>query len=523
MLSILLYGRNDHHEYQYHKRLSLSLNALAELLEGPTDEIVFVDYNSPNDFPTIIEAIRDTLTPKALARLRLFRVRPEHHRGYRPVTEAVARNVALRRSNPQNRWILSTNPDMLFVPEDPTTSLTAIAASLPDGFYLLPRFEIPEHLWDTALDRKDPIGNLHFLRTQARALFLNTEVKMEGFLQYDNPGDFQLLPRKDLIAMEGFDEAMIHRSHIDANLCKRASLFIAHHGTIPSLSAFHCNHTHQPQQLHHPFVKENCWNRFVNNSKISPCLAKKNWGLANELIEEICLFPSHSHLQSLQTILGQKSLLTNRQERLLHPRHYNHWAYTPESIFPFLADHLCYLPPSSEVHYFGNPSRLVQMMKQYLQHHHPLIPFHCYSSAVMPSFEKSPSSSHLWIFDFGIEGPPPQKPPLEFQKRLNQLIALLKKKQLAPGTKCIGINVTYTDIHAIFNAHFELRHFSLVPGLCYGYVPLKSRKAPRHFSRKKKWVAKMHYWTVRWGFGHMHRLHKYLNRSKVLSFLRKTY
>jgi hypothetical protein len=75
MIFAILYGRNDAHGYNLHKRAAISLNCIAEMLSAPDDEILFVDYNTPNDLPTFIEAIYDTLTPKANSLLRVFRVR----------------------------------------------------------------------------------------------------------------------------------------------------------------------------------------------------------------------------------------------------------------------------------------------------------------------------------------------------------------------------------------------------------------------------------------------------------------
>ena len=150
MISIVLYGRNDSYGYNLHKRAALGMNCMAELLTDADDEILFVDYNTPDDFPTFPEAISDTLTSNARQRLRVLRVRPSLHARFRSRTrlhalEPIARNIAVRRSNPANRWILSTNTDMIFVTRD-GSSLTSIAASLPAGFYHLPRFELPESL-----------------------------------------------------------------------------------------------------------------------------------------------------------------------------------------------------------------------------------------------------------------------------------------------------------------------------------------------------------------------------------------
>src|SRR5882724_9076246 len=110
MFSVIIYGRNDSHGYNLHKRAAISFNAIAEVMSDPDDEILFVDYNTPDDHPTFPEAIHDTLTEKCKKHMRVFRVRPEHHAPLKSKThlvalEAQSRNLALRRSNPCNRWI----------------------------------------------------------------------------------------------------------------------------------------------------------------------------------------------------------------------------------------------------------------------------------------------------------------------------------------------------------------------------------------------------------------------------------
>src|SRR5579863_2577740 len=153
MISIILYGRNDSYGYNLHKRAALSLNCMAEVLTEPTDEILFVDYNTPDDYPTFPEAIQDTLTKRARKILRILRVRPRIHERFKSRTrlmalEPIARNVAVRRSSPSNRWILSTNTDMIFIPQR-SSSLSGIARGLAPGFYHAPRIEIPEALWES--------------------------------------------------------------------------------------------------------------------------------------------------------------------------------------------------------------------------------------------------------------------------------------------------------------------------------------------------------------------------------------
>ncbi len=151
MISVILYGRNDSYGYNLHKRAAISLNCMAEVLTHPGDEIIFVDCNTPDDMPTFPEAIQDTLTRRVKSLLFILRVRPGLYDKYKKdsplmVLEPLSRNVAIRRSNPSNRWILSTNTDMVFVVRHPSKSLSDVVSEMPGGFYELPRFEVPEGL-----------------------------------------------------------------------------------------------------------------------------------------------------------------------------------------------------------------------------------------------------------------------------------------------------------------------------------------------------------------------------------------
>ena len=120
VISLILYGRNDAHGYNLHRRAALSLNCMAEVLTDPDDEIIFVDYNTPDELPTFVEAIADTLTDRCLDALRVLRVpavapsravsaaghtsrRSSRSRGTRPCAARI----------PANRWLLSTNTDMV--------------------------------------------------------------------------------------------------------------------------------------------------------------------------------------------------------------------------------------------------------------------------------------------------------------------------------------------------------------------------------------------------------------------------
>jgi len=249
MFSVILYGRNDTHGYNLHKRAAISFNAIAEVMSDPDDEILFVDYNTPDDHPTFPEAIHDTLTDKAKKVLRILRIRPEQHAHLKSKTHLVAlecqsRNVALRRSNPNNRWILYSNTDMLLVPRVDGQSLSEILGDVPDGFYQVPRFELPEMLWEAAFDRRDPAGNLAKLREWSVRYHLNQVVQNFMPMKYDALGDFQAALREDMFAVHGFDESMLLGWHCDSNLAARLALYRGRVDTlIDKVFGYHCDHT----------------------------------------------------------------------------------------------------------------------------------------------------------------------------------------------------------------------------------------------------------------------------------------
>ena len=371
MISVIIYGRNDQHGYNLHKRVAICLNSLAEVLTESGDEILFVDYNTPDDFPTLIEAISDTLTERCLRMLRVFRVRPWVHearfrrRTHLLAVETVSRNVALRRSNPENRWILSTNGDVVVVPRVPGRSLSAIAAAAADGFYQLPRFEIPETLWES-LDRRNPAAVLDRVRAWGTALRLNELVHTDSISRFDGIGDFQLCLRRDLFHIHGFNEAMLVGWNVDMNLCRRLSLLYGPPGTLlDDVFVYHCDHTRQPTVNLTGDIPMNDPLAFIGGVR-RPELPEQaeTWGLADLDIEEW-------RGDDLPTARFVASL-----ERVIEPMEVPYlqgWndgsAYTrldcpAEHVLPYFADHLATLPTNADVSLVPGSLRMLTLFAQ---------------------------------------------------------------------------------------------------------------------------------------------------------------
>ena len=295
MISVIVYGRNDSHGYNLHRRAALSLNCIAEVLTDPDDEIIFVDYNTPDELPTFVEALADTLTDRCLELLRVLRVPASLHterfgaRTHLAASEPVARNAAVRRANPSNRWLLSTNTDMILVPLL-GESLSEVCGDLADGFYGLPRFELPEWVWER-LPRANPERALAEVERLGPALHLDEPTLSDEWIRFDAPGDFQLVLRDDFFAIDGFDEEMLLGWHVDSNLSRRLLL---HRGSIEtlegSIAGYHCNHSRIPTVYHGAEKVANDLDRFFVSVEGAALQAqRRTWGLADAALEEVPL------------------------------------------------------------------------------------------------------------------------------------------------------------------------------------------------------------------------------------------
>jgi hypothetical protein len=356
MISVILYGRNDSYGYNLHKRGVLSLNCIAEVLDDPDDEILFVDYNTPDDLPTFVEAIADMLTPKARRLVRTLRVRPAQHARFASQThlrclESPARNAALRRSNPRNRWMLATNTDMVFIPRS-DKSLSAIAAGLPDGFYHTARFEIPEILWET-LDRCDPSACIASIGSWGKRLQLNEVVYGYVPTIFDGPGDFQLFLRDDGLRIDGFDESMLLGWHVDTNIAVRLAMLRGKGvgSVLDHVFAYHCDHNRESTPAHAHGAVQNSWQRFVVDvNDYGAPQQRDTWGFNGEPVDEIRLDDASKIVAALESVIpsmGDKLYVTGITPETTDLR------YDPEHVVPYLANAIGAFPREWSVGYAG--------------------------------------------------------------------------------------------------------------------------------------------------------------------------
>lgn len=493
MLSVILYARNDNHGYNYSKRIAISINCIAQMLTELDDEIVFIDYNTVDDFPTVIESIKDTLTEKAIQKLKVYRVRKPIHEKYKTdspleVIEPIARNAAIRRKNPNNKWILSTNIDMIFVAKDISKSLTDVVSNIEDGYYCLPRFEIPENLWEIKFNRNKPIEIIRYLQENSKKLHLHSVIKRPDFLQFDNPGDFQLFLRKDIIAIQGFDETMNRGWHVDSNIAKRLSMITSTKNFQSNeIFGFHCNHTKKVTFLHSTSTTENCWNKYVESHQTTSIANNNNWGLINENLEKIDLTNNDidKHLLSIQCSLSE--IPCKNYTLMVNQESYNTLVYDLPRTATYVLDHLYKLPQNSEIKYVGYNETFKKIILSFCENFN--YTFNCLSleNTIKSLKTVNEQKNQIWIFDFGLDKTTQTNIP-----NLKELLLILNPIQetfinvisdpMQSKNKIIAINIKHTEFETIFKnlTHFHLH--SHASGMSYGH--------PKSLSEIKKTLKK---------------------------------
>lgn len=452
MISILLYGRNDAYGALAQRRAALSINVLAASLSHEDDEIVYVDYDSDDDVATFPEVIADTLTTAAIGRLKIVRVRPEHHLALSvdnasPVIESIARNIGLRHSSPRNRWVLSTNADVLFVPKGP--SISDIAGSLTPACYGAPRYELPRFFWE-GLDRAAPSAAVEAIINWSDKLHLDETVyHYLPQIGFDGPGDFQLMPRNRLIEIGGFNEAIQNAWHVDSNVFARLAL---DYGPVQRLRedfrVYHCEHTATTATKHASGRIEDSFEEFVTSVNSPYANESRAWGGARFEFEVFDLNSRASKqiAAKLQQSIGQPAVRT--PATVYGPDTFGQVPRLPQHTLPFIIDRLVHLPKDARLGWLGTDEGLQRMVE----------------TALAALGYRNPLESHtLANADYVLIDTPPQETlpnagAVAFWSRFSELVAM-EEARLKDGRgrrKILVVNAIHSQAETILLRFFDV-------------------------------------------------------------------
>lgn len=481
MLSVIVYGRNDSHGYNPHKRVAISLNAIAEMLGDDDDEILFVDYNTADQLPTLPEALADTLTAKARRLLRVIRVRPAHHLPHgrdtdMAIVEPVARNVALRRANPRNPWVLSTNTDMVFLGARPEDTLDRLVADLPPAHYCAPRFELPEAVWES-FDRGNPQGILALVRALGPRLHLDETVFGLEEALYDNPGDCQLIWRADLEAIDGFDETMVNGWIVDSNIARRLAML---RGPARSLAqrmvGYHCSHARMATALaRHDHVENDFRRYYAELTRADLPRQARNWGLADIKLEEIRLTADRAaaFVDAVAACLPPPDGGTTASYR---PDRRDEAVSPAEHVLPFLADLIHPLPRGTRFGWAGGSARTLALFSECLTRLGFTVPPVIGDDAM--------AEAEIVVIDFGVDamdGDADRLHRLSPVKQAFDAVMDYEERAVAAGARprwVITINANHTRFEPAVMARLGAARIPFTSRLRHGTVKIPQPAAP---------------------------------------------
>jgi hypothetical protein len=355
MISVILCGGNGDPRYNLHKRAALALNCMAEILADPADEIIFVDYNTPDDLPTLPEAIGDTLTGRAREMLRVLRVRPQQlqarYKGQTPLAmfEPVARNIAVRRACSSNPWILSTDMDVILVPRH-GGSFSDIVRQLPAGFYHAAVNRIERTTWER-FDRYNPSDVMRIVK-KSRPRDFDERAADSLIPPPEDYGYFQLLLRSDLLDNHGFEEHDLSEGHVHSKMAARLRVkYSTPENVGPHIHVCVCDDGRARTAKRTDLPAED--NRSLKSGIGDRAHQPTSWGGASDCIEEIRLNANGAgtYIRALRDLIGPPMAAPIVLEYTERTR--NKVDYDPFHLLPFLADMFVPMPRSSNVAWYG--------------------------------------------------------------------------------------------------------------------------------------------------------------------------
>ncbi len=233
-------ARNDDYGGNLTERAGYCLNSLVETF----DEIIYVDWNTPDDKVSLIEEAKDFV--KKSPKIKWIRVTSEqasewtgHDPAAQSVCEVMARNVGLRRLT--SEFLVSTNIDVI------CPSRVALDRQIqPDsGFittakrsislYILRELGTPSDI----LSVREKLESLEPHYTQQPPIAIRGD---DRYSLVSSPGDFQIAHRDVWYTIRGFEERLYKRGYTDTNIQQKAAKAGIKIGVDRSLPVWHIGH-----------------------------------------------------------------------------------------------------------------------------------------------------------------------------------------------------------------------------------------------------------------------------------------
>lgn len=214
-------ARNDNYGGNLTERAGYCLNSLVETF----DEIIYVDWNTPDNKVSLIEEAKDFV--KKSPKIKWIRITSEqasewtgHDPAAQSVCEVMARNIGLRRLT--SKFLVSTNIDVIC----PSRTILDKQIQPDSGFittakrgislYILRELGTPSDI----LSVREKLVVLEPHYTQQPPIAIRGDDK---YSLVSSPGDFQIAHRDVWYTIRGFEERLYKRGYTDTNIQQKAA------------------------------------------------------------------------------------------------------------------------------------------------------------------------------------------------------------------------------------------------------------------------------------------------------------
>lgn len=265
--SIVVTSRNDGYGGNLELRASHALNTMIENY----DEVIYVDWNSPND-----DSLINHLSLNTKGNLRHIQIKKSDVENINPsllelpIVEVLGRNIGIRRA--KSDWIVSSNIDIM--PDKLNTS------SLDeDVFYAVSRKNIPVSFFQSV--DKDFFS---YCKKNNNKFESAPRIETSYWAGRYDPwsltvccGDFQVAHKNLWYKMKGFEESLIYRDCADSNIMKKGTIY-GKGSSLIEMDVFHLDHDGHSLNVGGKSLK-NEWEPSVAN--FEETTNREDWGLIN--------------------------------------------------------------------------------------------------------------------------------------------------------------------------------------------------------------------------------------------------
>lgn len=219
---VVLVGRNDNYGKNLNERFSYCINSMTRSF----DEIIYVDWNTEENKPPLIEEISNSILDKS--KIKYIVVSNKETKEFtnnslkaQIVVEVLGRNIGLRRLSTD--FLVSSNIDIITPPQNKFNHIIDKENFYTVGLRTISLYKMRELGNFKNLDEYYP--KLVELENSYGQLPPVKVCEGDNYSLISSPGDFQIAHKDVWYTIKGFEESLIGRKYADTNIQRKAFVY----------------------------------------------------------------------------------------------------------------------------------------------------------------------------------------------------------------------------------------------------------------------------------------------------------